>query len=146
VTEPALTALFFADQIIVEQGTQKKSAIGIFDRFFAPQFPVSFPPWSIFAGVTNLEGDHNFALNLVSEQDEVVVALSGGFHADNPASNVDIVPRIGQAIFPRAGDYHLTFHIDGLIIAQRLLHVQSLPAAASPGLQMFPGMLPKGTQ
>ena len=144
--EPALTALFFADQVIVEQGTQKKSAIGIFDRFFAPQFPVSFPPWSIYASVTNLEGDHSFALNLVSEQDEVIVALSGGFHADNISSNIDIVPRIGQAIFPRSGDYHLTFHIDGLVIGQRVLHVQSLPASATPGLQMFPGMPPKGTQ
>jgi len=50
--EPALTALFFADYIIVEEQTHKKSAIGLFDRFMSSQFPISFPPWSIFAGVT----------------------------------------------------------------------------------------------
>ena len=140
MAEPALTALFFADYIIVEEQSKKKSVVGIFDRFFSASFPVSFPPWSIFAGVTNLEGDHSFALNLVSEQDEVVVAISGAFKVPSISAGVDLVPRIPQAIFPRPGDYRLTFHIDGSVIGQRILHVQPLPAVGIPGI--MPGMPP----
>jgi len=140
VGEPALTALFFADYVILEEQTKKKSVIGIFDRFFSPSFPVSFPPWSIFAGVTNLEGDHSFALNLVSEQGEVIVALSGKFVVPSLSAGVDLVPRIPQAIFPRPGAYRLTFHIDGEVIGQRLLHVQAIPAVGGPSI--IPGMPP----
>ena len=143
--EPALTALFLADNVIIEQGTNKKSVIGIFDQFFSPTFPVSFPPWSIFAGVTNLEGEHSFALNLVSEQDEVIVAMSGSFKIETASQGMDFAPRIPQAIFPRAGQYRLTFHIDGIAIGQRILHLRQLPLSGNPGIQMLGGspFLPK---
>ena len=141
--EPALTALFFADYVIVDEQTKKKSVVGIFDQFFSQQFPISFPPWWIFAGVTNLEGDHTFALNLFSELDEGIVAISGGFKSEQLTGSIDIFPRIGQAIFPRPGDYRLTFHIDGVAIGQKILRVRPLPAAGTPGIQMLPGIPPQ---
>jgi len=65
MAEPVLVALLFADRVIVEEKNKKKTIVGTFTRFYSDKFPVSFPPWYIYAAVTNISEDHSFSLNLV---------------------------------------------------------------------------------
>jgi hypothetical protein len=129
--EPVLVGLLFADHLITEQGG-KKGIIGTFTRFQAPRFPARFPPWHIYAGVTNLTGEHDFALNLVYEKaQQVIVALNGKFRSEEPLAVVELTFRIDGAVFPEAGNYVLTFNIDGIPVGSRILQVVEMPARPS---------------
>jgi hypothetical protein len=133
MAEPVLVALLFADQVIVEQNTQKKVIVGTFTRFHSDKFPVSFPPWTIFAAVTNLIGEHSFSINLVYDREkQVVVPLSGKLRSPYENAVLEVIFPIRSAIFPGEGTYTLTFNIDGNQIGSRLLEVEQ-PAKSDKG-------------
>ncbi len=121
--EPVLVGLLFADKVITENNG-KKGILGTFTQFNAQNFPVIFPPWYLYAAVTNLVGKHRFALNLVSEDNQVIVPLSGEFEVAEPLGVVELDPIIVSANFPRPGNYTLTFHVDGDFVGSRVLTVR----------------------
>ena len=134
--EPVLVALLFADRVL-EEKNGKKSVIGIFDRFAATQFPKQFPPWFIFASVTNVLGRHTFALNLVKDDgsDHAVVSFSGEIDVKARSGPVELIFQVAGATFPSEGDYSLAFDLAGARVGNRMLHVHRLQkgASASPG-------------
>jgi hypothetical protein len=123
--EPVLVGLLFADKVITENNG-KKGILGTFTQFNAATFPAVFPPWNLYAAVTNLIGKHRFALNLVSDENQVVVPLSGEFEVADPLGVVELDPMIAGAAFPRPGNYTLTFHVDGDFVGSRILTVRQL--------------------
>lgn len=78
MSEPVFVGLLFADRVIEEIG-HKKGIIGTFTTFNSPQYPVMFPPWFIYAAVTNLDpGKYSFAINLSSKDTQLVIFSVGG--------------------------------------------------------------------
>lgn len=129
MTEPILAGLLFADNVVSEDNG-KKIIFGTFNRFFSQRFPVSFPPWSIYAAVSNLEGKHTFALNLtLQKESQVLVSINGEFLANRLVDVIEIAPPIVNAIFPRPDIYVLTFHVDGQQIGSRMLVVEKMEAS-----------------
>ncbi|MBN2737866.1 MAG: hypothetical protein JXR70_12850 [Spirochaetales bacterium] len=121
--EPVLVALLFADRVI-EEVNRKKGIIGTFNRFYTKNFPVQFPPWYIYAAVTNLTGEFDFSLNLVYDQaQQVIVPISGKFKVDNSRSVVELAFPIFKAVFPAEGLYTLTFNVDGMQVGSRILEL-----------------------
>lgn len=124
--EAVLVGLLFADRIIIENNG-KKGIIGVFDKLISPRFPCSFPPWAIYAAVTNLEGKHEFALNLVcDETSQVIVPVSGQFEAVNRLAVIEIESTVMGAIFSKPGMYSLALIVDGQEIGTRVLTVALL--------------------
>lgn len=102
--EPVLVALLFADRVLTEQGNLKKTIVGTFTRFFADNFPVSFPPWYLFAAVTNLDkGKRSFTVNLVSNKDQVVLGINGEIKVKEEHTVIELIFPIGKAIFRKLG-------------------------------------------
>lgn len=128
MSEPVLVGLMFADRVITEKNN-KKGIIGTFNRFIAQKFPASFPPWSVYAGVTNITGEHEFALNLVADNtQQVVAAISGKFGAEREIDVVELDPMLTVS-FPHPGTYILTFVVDGQQIGARVLLVEMVRQA-----------------
>jgi hypothetical protein len=126
MSEPVFVALLFADRVIAENNG-KKGIVGTFNVFHAPVFPVVFPPWFIYAAVTNLTGKHNFALTLVhDESQQVIVPFNGEFEAPTPDVVVELAPGLMNVSFPRAGLYTLNFAVDGEALASRSLYVRQI--------------------
>jgi hypothetical protein len=124
--EPALVGLLFADRVITEN-TGKKGIIGTFNRFFSPQFPVNFPPWAIYAAVTNIQGNHQFTLNLVhNDTDQVIVPIQGNFDIPSVNDIAELVFNINNAVFPQEGKCILSFLIDNEVIGSRTLFVDKI--------------------
>ncbi len=128
-SEVVLVGLLFADRVIIENNG-KKGIIGTFNSFQSATFPIMFPPWFIYAAATNLEGDHEFSLNLVADDntDQVVVALSGHVSIKSRTDVVELTPGIIGAVFPRPGLYSLLFKIDAREVGSRILTVRELKA------------------
>ena len=116
------------DDLVDEEINHKKGIIGTFSRFYADKFPASFPPWFIYAAVTNLSGEHSFSLNLVFDKaQQVIVPISGKFKVENTRGIVELIFPIFKAIFPEEGVYTLTFNIEGTPVGSRILEVLKRP-------------------
>jgi hypothetical protein len=121
--EPVFVALLLADRVITEDN-QKKGIIGTFTQFTVRQVPAPLPPWFIFAAVTNLSGEHPFSLNLVFDRSQQVVFSAGGtLVVDNARRVVELVIPVPNVVFPEAGTYVVSFHVDGEQIGSRILDV-----------------------
>ncbi|HUI72409.1 MAG TPA: hypothetical protein VL354_17955 [Spirochaetia bacterium] len=121
--EPVFVALLIADRVITEDN-QKKAIIGTFTQFTVRQLPAALPPWFIFAAVTNLAGEHAFSLNLLFDRSQQVIFSAGGkVSVDDPRRVVELVIQVPNVVFPEEGTYNISFHIDGDLIATRILDV-----------------------
>ncbi len=133
MAEPVLVGLLFADRVITENNG-KKGIIGTFTRFHSPKFPVSFPPWFIYAAATNLApGKHTFALNLVRDSaNQVIVPVSGEFEIKESSDVIELAPAIVGAVFPEAGKYTLAFYVDGEYVGARTLEIRFVEKPPAP--------------
>jgi hypothetical protein len=85
---------------------------------------MAFPPWAIYAAVTNLEGQHRFSLSLTHNDDERnILPLSGELTSRTVNDVIEIAPTIVGLPFPKPGRYTLTFQVDEFPIGARLLLV-----------------------
>lgn len=124
MAEPVLVGLIFADRVITENNN-KRGIIGTFNRFFAESFPVVFPPWAIYAAVTNLTGTHNFSINLVDDESaHVIVAIGGEFGVERSIDVAEFPIMLGAVKFLHEGLYTLTFNVNGRQIGSRVLTVE----------------------
>ncbi len=132
MTEPVFVALLFADRVI-EEINHKKTIVGTFTTFNAPRFPVLFPPWFIYAAVTNIEPkEHNFSIIVAHKDSQHVILSSGGdFKVENRANAPEFVLAVNNAPFPKEGPYVVTFNIDGKEIMSRILEVKLRPATGA---------------
>jgi hypothetical protein len=125
--EPVFVALLIADRVITEDN-QKKGIIGTFTQFTVRQVPAALPPWFIYAAVTNIQGEHTFSLNLIFDRSQQVIFSAGGKVAvDDARRVVELVIQVPNVVFPEEGTYDISFHIDGDMIATRILDVVKAP-------------------
>ena len=61
---PVVLAMLICDMAIVEQGTNKKTLVGIFDNLIAQEFPV-IQRMAIYVKLTDAQGAYTFRLELV---------------------------------------------------------------------------------
>ncbi|HVP19825.1 MAG TPA: hypothetical protein VMU36_12610 [Spirochaetia bacterium] len=127
MTEPVFVALLIADRVITEDN-QKKAIIGTFTQFTVRQLPAALPPWFIYAAVTNIAGEHAFSLNLLFDRSQQVIFSAGGkVSVDEQRRVVELVIQVPNVVFPEEGTYDVSFHIDGDLIATRILDVVKAP-------------------
>ena len=123
MSEPVFVALLLADRVVTEDN-EKKCIIGTFTQFTTRQVPAGFPPWFIYAAVTNLIGEHTFSLNIVFDRSQQVLFSAGGkVTVDALRRVVEIVVPVVNAVFPEEGTYLVLFHIDGAQVGSRMLEV-----------------------
>src|ERR1700722_8938706 len=73
---PSVVAMLICDQIIIEQGTNKKNLIGVFDNFHSLVFPANLRI-AIYVKLADAQGDYLFKLRFVNLRDESLVAEIG---------------------------------------------------------------------
>ena len=74
---PSVVAMLVCDQIITEEGTKKKSLVGVFDNFGSLAFPVLFQRLAVYVKLADAMGDYLFKLRIVKLKDESLVAEMG---------------------------------------------------------------------
>jgi hypothetical protein len=150
MTEPVFVALLAADRVITEDNG-KKAIIGTFTQFNARQFPAVFPPWFVYAAVTNLAGPHSFSLNVVNDEtQQVVFSAAGQFTVDQPRKVVELVVPMLNVVFPIPGTYNMLFNVDGQQIGSRLLETAKVDAPphhpGTPGQPAGPQQGPRADE
>ena len=123
--KPILKAMLLCDQTLVEEGTHKRTLIGLFDRIKAAQFPTAHPSMSVYVQFREIEGVFNFSLELVDLGSETVMNRSviEGFKVQERSRDCELVFNLLSVKFEHPGDYEFRIYVNDLIFGQKSFKV-----------------------
>lgn len=129
MSEPVLVAILFADRVITEARTQKKTIVGTFTTLNARDFPAVFPPFFVYAAVTNLDPakKHSFELSITEDGAETSLgSMKGDLQPDSFDVLVETVFEIRGLKLEAEGTYIVRLRIGPTEVASRKLIVQTI--------------------
>ena len=129
--EPVFLALLTADKVITEKN-EKKGIIGTFSRLGTTKFPVSFPPWWIYASATNIAGEHKFSVDIYASDGKRLFSAKGNLDINNSDQIIEIAIPVVACAFPQAGSYSVLLSLDDMQIGARVLHVDKIERPSQP--------------
>jgi hypothetical protein len=119
-------ALLMADRVIREDNG-KRGIIGSFNTFNFPTFPITAPPFFVYANLEDFSGSHEFSVTIAREGAELVVFSAGGeiqFQDENKEAEI-LVPAFGVT-FPKEGSYNLILKVGHSTYGSRRMIVNRL--------------------
>lgn len=126
---PKTNAMLICDQVLTEQGTNKKSLIGIFENIGAHQFPAVHHSLSVYVKLTDARGDYQFRLELGDLHTDVIVAnceAPGTVHIEDPLSSHELVFNLKGLRFPHPGQYEFRIFANDHIFGQKMFVVSEI--------------------
>jgi hypothetical protein len=84
---PYSLAMLLCDQVIVDERSKKKTLVGLFDIIYAKSFPAKHPSLSVYARLTDAEGQYKFRMDYVQVKTDNLLG-----RADIPP--IDITDRL----------------------------------------------------
>jgi hypothetical protein len=136
---PSVVAMLVCDQVISEQGTGKKSLIGIFENISAPAFPTQ-TRLAIYAKLVDASGYYHILIRLVNLKDESKVAeIKAELKIIDPTACAELALNIAGIILPAAGKYEFQLYANDAFLHRVTMNAVLLQG----GLQWQP---PKSRQ
>ena len=129
---PSLNAMLLCDLTIREHGSGKISLIGVFENISAARFPVVHRALSVYAKLTDAEGDYTIRLELVRLEDSHVVA-QGTLRATfaDRMSPGELIFNLENLGLERPGRYEFRLYAEDRFVAGKTFTViQSSQVAA----------------
>lgn len=117
-------ALLMADRVIREDNG-KRGIIGSFNTFTFPKFPITAPPFFVYANLEDFSGEHEFSITIAREGAELVVFSAGGEIGFQQEREAEIlIPAFGVT-FPKEGSYNLILRVGNNQYGSRKIIVNS---------------------
>jgi hypothetical protein len=128
---PNVLAMLVCDQVIAEQGSNKKSLIGIFDNINAFAFPTQMR-LAVYAKLADARGHYDFRLRFVSLKDETTVLPDINIPVDitDPLSPAELAVNLLGVVISEPGKYEFQ-----LWAGETYLHRITLNAILTGGPQ-----------
>lgn len=117
-------ARLMADRVIREDNG-KRGIIGSFNTFTFPKFPITAPPFFVYANLEDFSGEHEFSITIAREGAELVIFSTGGeiqFQREREAEI--LIPAFGVT-FPKEGSYNLILRVGNNQYGSRKIIVNS---------------------
>ena len=123
--KPILKAMLLCDQTIVEDGTHKRSLIGIFDRIKGNEFPTTHPAMSVYVQFREIEGSFDFVLELfdLNEGKSMNRAVIQQFRVQDRSRDCELVFNLMSVRLEHAGDYEFRIYVNDFIFGQKSFKV-----------------------
>lgn len=132
---PKSNAMLICDYVLSEQGTNKKSLIGIFENIGASSFPCIHPSLCVYIKLTEATGTYKFRLELVNLQTNAIVAETEIPHEiliDHPLKIHELVFNLQGLRFEQAGEYEFRIYANDKIFGQKTFSVTALTSRERP--------------
>ncbi|HTL70615.1 MAG TPA: hypothetical protein VL404_04930 [Candidatus Eisenbacteria bacterium] len=122
---PILKAMLLCDQTLVEEGTHKRTLIGLFDRIGGPQFPLVHNSMSVYVQFREIEGTFDFALELydLDEERSMHRAVISRFQVKDRSRDSELVFNLLSVRFEHPGDYEFRIYVDETVFGQKSFKV-----------------------
>ena len=123
--KPILKAMLLCDQTIVEEGSKKRSLIGLFDRLSSAQMPTVHPAMSVYVQFREVEGVFDFVLELydLAEGKTLNKAVVKNFKVQDKSRDCELVFNLLSVRFEHPGEYEFRIYINDYVFGQRSFHV-----------------------
>lgn len=132
---PKSNAMLICDYVITEQGTNKKSLIGVFENIGAASFPCVHHSLSVYIKLTEAQGRYKFRLELVNLQTNTVAGkaeIPQEIVIDHPLKIHELVFNLQGLRFDQAGDYEFRIYSNDKIFGQKMFSVTPLRGRGEP--------------
>ena len=128
-TAPVVKSFLICDYVIHEQGTNKKSCIGIFHQINASRFPCRHGQLAIYASITDALGEYAFHLSLVHLKDgkEIGSGTTPPLQIPNKLQTAELAFALQNIAFPREGKDEFRLLANNELIAQKAFTVREMP-------------------
>ena len=136
---PKANAMLVCDYVITEQGTNKKSLIGIFENISAARFPCTHGSLSVYIKLTEGNGVYRFRLELVDLQTNSLTGkgeIPREVTIQSPLLVHELVFNLKTLRFAHPGEYEFRIFANDKIFGQKTFKVSALPA--TPGANLPP--------
>lgn len=130
-TVPKANAMLICDYVITEQGTGKKSLIGIFENIGAAQFPFIHQAMSVYVKLTEARGDYQFRLELVDLKNDRILSkgdLPNQIHINHPLETRELIFNFMGLKFDQPGQYEFRIYANDRIFGQKAFMVSQVPS------------------
>ncbi len=123
--KPILKAMLLCDHTIVEEGSHKRTLIGLFDRVKASAFPTTHPAMSAYVQFREIEGTFNFTLELFDLTKGTVMnrAVIEKFQVQDKSRDCELVFNLLSINFEHAGEYEFRIYVNDYIFGQKSFKV-----------------------
>ena len=123
--KPILKAMLLCDQTLVEEGSHKRSLIGLFDRVKSNQFPTVHGSMSIYVQFREIEGKFDFTLELfdLAEDKTLHKAEVKDFNEQEKSRDCELVFNLLSVRFVHPGDYEFRIYVNDQIFGQKSFQV-----------------------
>ena len=136
---PSVTAMLICDQIISEQGSNKKSLIGIFEMMGALTFPTVIPRLSIYVRLLDGSGKYPIKLRLVKLSDESLIAeVDAEIDITDPIHAWEVVVNMMGIALPEAGKYEFQLYTRDIYLHRVTMEVTQVQGGIPWQLQRPP--------
>ena len=117
--------MLLCDQTIVEEGTRKRSLIGIFDRVKTTQLPTVHPAMSVYVQFREIEGVFDFTLELYDLGAEKTLhkAMVQNFQVQERSRDCELVFNLLSVCFEHEGGYEFRIYVNDMIFGQKSFQV-----------------------
>ena len=125
--KPILKAMLLCDMTLVEEGSHKRSLIGLFDRIRASKFPTVHPAMSVYVQFREIEGVFNFSLELfdLMEGQSMNRAVVKDFKVQERSRDCELVFNLLSVKFDHPGDYEFRIYVNDFIFGQKSFRLES---------------------
>jgi hypothetical protein len=127
--KPVANAVLICDKVITEEGTKKKSLIGIFENIGSSKFPCVHYFLSVYVKLTDAMGNYKFSIELVDlDKGKVLNRADIPQQVDipDPLRTHELVFNMGGLRFPAAGKYEFRVLANGEAFGQKTFLVEEI--------------------
>lgn len=125
--KPILKAMLICDHTLVEEGTRKRSLIGLFDRIKANAFPVTHAAMSVYVQFSDIQGVFDITLELFDLELGKVInrAVIKDYTIQDRFRDCELALNLLSAKFDHPGDYEFRIYANDCIFGQKSFKVLS---------------------
>ena len=123
---PSVIAILTCDRVITEAKTNKKTVVGIFDRWVFPQLPAHFQFW-LYARLIDAEGEYAFRVKVIRLEDDerLAEALTNPIKiADTLMGAADLALPFPPVLIERPGPYEVQLFANEVFIGRTRVYCQ----------------------
>ncbi len=122
--KPLVEAFILCDELISEEGTNKKSLIGTFNSIVSTEFPTQHPKICVYVAMANGQGGMKGELRCVRMEDQAeMFKASGTMQFADPNQVVEIGFSFRNIVFERPGLYTFELLADDELLTEKRFHV-----------------------
>ena len=125
---PRCLAIIICEGVVEDAQSRNKCILNTFNNIWAARFPVAHDRLTVFASLTNGQGEMPLEVRFVQERKpEPLLVLTGAIRFPGPQEIVDLTVNLRQIPIPEPGPYVVQLWMNQKLIGERGVNAKLIP-------------------